>query len=156
MTINTKIQPLVEDLGNILPGVFLKTTEFKRWLVERGLDEVWAQFLQYIKSNRSFFATGYDYESADAEDALGYLVNIIFEQKRANLPPFLQDILSFYADEKSEYIDAINIKKDLLAAGYTKEEVIVLDGISIPKPVEDKIDEELTQEQKVRSFCRCF
>ena len=156
MTINTKIQPLVEDLGIILPGVFLKTTEFKRWLVERGLDEVWAQFLQYIKSNRSFFATGYDYESADAEDALGYLVNIIFEQKRANLPPFLQDILSFYADEKSEYIDAINIKKDLLAAGYTKEEVIVLDGISIPKPVEDKIDEELTQEQKVRSLEQAY
>ena len=156
MTINTKIQPLVEDLGNILPGVFLKTTEFKRWLVERGLDEVWAQFLQYIKSNRSFFATGYDYESADAEDALGYLVNIIFEQKRANLPPFLQDILSFYADEKSEYIDATNIKKDLFAAGYTKEEVIVLDGISIPKPVEDKIDEELTQEQKVRSLEQAY
>lgn len=156
MTINTKIQPLVEDLGNILPGVFLKTTEFKRWLVERGLDEVWAQFLQYIKSNRSFFATGYDYESADAEDALGYLVNIIYEQKRANLPPFLQDILSFYADEKSEYIDATNIKKDLFAAGYTKEEVIVLDGISIPKPVEDKIDEELTQEQKVRSLEQAY
>lgn len=156
MTINTKIQPLVEDLGIILPGVFLKTTEFKRWLVERGLDEVWAQFLQYIKSNRSFFATGYDYESADAEDALGYLVNIIFEQKRANLPPFLQDILSFYADEKSEYIDATNIKKDLLAAGYAKEEVIVLDGITIPKQIEEKIEEEQTEEQKVRSLEQAY
>lgn len=41
-TTSTKIQPLLEDLERMLPGTFLKSTEYKRWLVEKNLDEVWA------------------------------------------------------------------------------------------------------------------
>lgn len=76
MTTNTKIQPLIEDLRRIVPGSFLKSTEYKRWLVECGLDELWAQLIDQMKSHRSFYAVGYDHEAGDAEDALGYLVNI--------------------------------------------------------------------------------
>ena len=72
-TVNTKIQPLIEDVGRIIPGVFLKSTEYKRWLVEHELDEVWSQIFNHIKSNRSFFAMGYDHDAADSKDALGYL-----------------------------------------------------------------------------------
>ena len=53
---NTKIQPLIEDVGRIVPGVFLKSTEFKRWLVERNLDDVWSQIYSQVESNRNFFA----------------------------------------------------------------------------------------------------
>ena len=120
---NTKIQPLIEDVGRIVPGVFLKSTEYKRWLVEHKLDEAWAQILEKVKANRVFFAVGYDMDAADSSDALGYLLNAIFEQRHDSLPSFLLDFLSFYADEKSEYVDATDIQKDLLAAGYSDEEV---------------------------------
>jgi len=156
MTTNTKIQPLIEDLRRIVPGSFLKSTEYKRWLVECGLDELWAQLIDQMKSHRSFYAVGYDHEAGDAEDALGYLVNIIFEKKKVSLPSFLLDLLSFYANQKSVYVETTNIKKDLLAAGYSEEEVTVLDGISIPKPIEEKIEEEQTLEQKVRTLEKAY
>lgn len=150
--INTKIQPLIEDVDRIVPGVFLKSTEFKRWLVERSLDDVWAQIYSQVESNRNFFAMGYDHEAADSMDALNNLLNIIFEQRKDRLPDFLVDLLSFYVYQETAYIDITDIKKDLLAAGYSEEEVAVLDDISIPEQIEEKIEEEQTQEQKVRSL----
>lgn len=152
VTVNTKIQPLIEDVGRIIPGTFLKSTEFKRWIVECKLDEVWAQILQQVKSSRSFFAMGYDHDAADSKESLNYLLNIIFEQNKDRLPDFLLDLLSFYAYQETLYIDVTDIKKDLLAAGYSDEMVAVLDGITIPEQIEEKIDEEQTQEQKVRAL----
>lgn len=149
---NTKIQPLIEDVGRIVLGTFLKSTEYKRWLVERDLDKVWAQIYSKVESNRNYFAMGYDHEAEDSKDALNYLLNIIYEQNKDRLPNFLVDLLTFYAYQETIYIDVTDIKKDLLAAGYSKEDVAVLDAISIPEQIEEKIEEEQTQEQKVRSL----
>lgn len=153
---NTKIQPLIEDVGRIVSGAFLKSTEYKRWLVEHELDGVWSQIFNEVKSSRSFFAVGYDHDAADSKDTLGYLLNIIFEQRQDRLPDFLSELLSFYAEEKTEYVDITDIKKDLLAAGYSEQEVAVLDSISVPKKIEEKIEEELTQEQKVRALEQAY
>ena len=156
LTVNTKIQPLIEDVGRIVPGVFLKSTEYKRWLVERDLDNVWAQIYSQVESNRHFFAMGFDHEAADSKDAFKYLLNMIFEQRKDKLPAFLVDFLAFYSYQETAYIDITDIKKDLLAAGYTEEEVAVLDGISIPEQIEEKIEEEQTEEQKVRSLEQAY
>lgn len=149
---NTKIQPLIEDLGQILPSAFLTSTSFKRWMVMRKLDGVWSMCLEYIKDNRNYVLIGFDNESSDAKDALGYLIENTFEQQRDKLPSFLFELLSFYVEEKSEYVDVTEIKKDLLAAGYSKDVVTVFDRISIPEHLEEIIQEEQTQEQIVRSF----
>lgn len=154
--INTKIQPLIEDVGRIIPGTFLKSTDYKRWLVERDLDKVWAQIYSQVESNRNYFAMGFDHEAADSSDALGYLLNIIFEQRKNRLPEFLVDLLSFYAYQKTAYIDVNDISKDLLAAGYSEKNVAVLDAITIPEQIEEKIEEELTQEQKVRELEQAY
>ena len=150
LTLNTKIQPLMEDLGRILPGEFLTSTQFKRWVVERNLDEVWSQSLSYVKDKRNYVVVGFDHDAADSKDALGHIVNLIFEQQREKLPVFLRDLLSFYAEDQSQYVDATEVEKDLMAAGYEKEEVLMLEGISVPQPIEERIQEEQTQEQKVR------
>lgn len=149
---NTKIQPLVEDLGRIVPGTFLTSTEYKRWLVEQGLDEIWSQCVDYVEKNRNFFMVGYDHAAGDAQDALGYIVNIIYEQKRKYLPSFLLKLISFYSDIQSVYVDATNLGKDLLAAGYSKDEVSVLNEISVPQQIEEKIEQNQTQEEKIRSL----
>jgi hypothetical protein len=148
--INTKIQPLIEDVGLIVPGTFLKKTEYKRWLVEHKLDDVWSQILKQVKSNRNFIALGFDHDAADSKDSLDYLLNIIYEQNKDKLPSFLFDLLSFYAYQETVNIDVTDLKKDLLAAGYSEKEVLVLDGITIPSKIEEKIEEEQTEEQKVR------
>lgn len=152
MTINTKIQPLLEDLGRIVPGKFLTSTQYKRWLVGRDLDEAWLKCLNYVRSSRTYYMVGFDHDAADSSEALGYIVSIIFESQHEKLPVFLMDLLSFYAEDQSQYVDTTEIEKDLMAAGYLKEEVSILEGVSVPKPVEEKIFEGQTQEQKVRAL----
>lgn len=136
--INTKIQPLTEDVGLIVPSTFLKKTEYKRWLVEHKLDDVWSQILKQVKSKRNFFAVGFDHDAADSKDSLDYLLNTIYEQNKDKLPSFLFDLLSFYAYQETVNIDVTDLKKDLLAAGYSEKEVLVLDGITIPSKIEEK------------------
>lgn len=116
------------------------------------MDEVWSQCVSHIKENRRYFMVGIDHDAADAKDAMALLVRIIFERQKDNLPVFLMELLSFYADDQSKYVDATEVVKDLLAAGYTKEDVSVLDEISIPEPIEERIQEEQTQEQRVRAL----
>lgn len=152
MEISTKIQPLLEDIGLILTGEFLKSTDFKRWLVEHNLDEIWAQYFNYVKSNRNFFALDFDHDAADSKETMGYMLNAIFEQQKDKMPAFLLELLSFYSKQISKYIDISNIKKDLLAVGYTKEDVAKLDNVFIPPHIEETIEEEQTQEQTVRSL----
>lgn len=154
--VNTKIQPLIEDVGRIVPGVFLKSTEYKRWLVERDLDKMWSQIYSQVETNRNFFAIGFDHEASDSKNTLNNLLNIIFEQRKDWLPTFLVDVLSFYASQETVYIDVTDIKKDLMAAGYTEKEVAVLEDIPIPEQIEEKIEEEQTEEQKVRSLEQAY
>lgn len=56
----SKIAPLREDLARIVPDCFLVTTEFKRWLVQVGINEVWDRCLSYAKSQNSVFVLGDD------------------------------------------------------------------------------------------------
>lgn len=131
--VNTKIQPLVDDLRRILPGEFLASTAFKRWMVEKKLDENWNEFVSIVRQNRNVVVIGYDHDAGDARDALGYLINRIFEQQKTKLPKFVYELLEFYSEEKSEHVDASNIKKDLYAAGYSKKTVSKFDNFSDSK-----------------------
>lgn len=156
MNLNTKLQPLIEDLGRVLSGDFLTSTEYKRWMVERDLDELWGNCLQYVRDNRNYFMVGFNHDAHDAKEALGIMLNFIFEQNEALLPVFIRDLLSYLAVEKSQYVEVSNIKKDLLAIGYTSEEISVLDGIFVPEHVLEIVETEQSQEQAIRSLEKSY
>ena len=90
MDFNTKIQPLIEDVGRIIPGTFLKSTEYKRWLVEHQLDEVWSQILNQVKSSRNFFAIGYER-------------NALTDDEFSKVKSKLTDILGYDKKEQRKY-----------------------------------------------------
>ena len=156
MNLNTKLQPLIEDLGRVLSGDFLTSTEYKRWMVERDLDELWSNCLQYVRDNRNYFMVGFNHDAHDAKEALGIMLNFVFEQDEALLPAFIRDLLSYLAVEKSQYVEVSNIKKDLLAIGYTSDEISVLDGIFVPEQVLEIVEAEQSQEQAIRSLEKSY
>ena len=156
MDLNTKIQPLVEDLRTVISGDFLTSTEYKRWLVEKDLDEVWAQCVAYVRRERRYFMIGFNHDASDAKVALGVILSLVFERKRKQLPAFILDLLSFFAAEKSQYVEVGNIKKDLLAIGYTTEDVSVLDGVFVPEQIVQFVEVEQTQEQTIRSLEKSY
>ena len=105
MEINTKIQPLIEDINRVLPGDFLTSTEYKRWLVLRDLDAIWDNCLRYVRDNRNYIMVGFDHATHDAMEALGCLLTMIFEQHKEKVPVFLVDLFSYLSVEKSKYIE---------------------------------------------------
>ena len=111
MEINTKIQPLIEDINRVLPGDFLTSTEYKRWLVSRDLDAIWDNCLRYVRDNRNYIMVGFDHATHDAMEALGCLLTMIFEQHKEKVPVFLVDLFSYLSVEKSKepYLNLKNI-----------------------------------------------
>lgn len=150
--INTKVKPLVEDLGRIISGGFLTSTHFKRWLVESQLDVFWDQCIKTVKSNQKVFVFGINHDEYDSKDAFELMISVMYERYFNNLPSVIYNILCLYATEKLERVDTSEIKKDLLAAGYTKEDVGIFDDIPLTETIEEKVKKEETQEQKVRSL----
>ena len=150
MEINTKIQPLIEDLDRIIPGDFLTSTEYKRWLVTRDLDSVWDKCVREVRDNRNYYMVGFDHASYDAKEALGILLNMIFQRHKEKVPVFIVDLLSYFSVEKSKYVEVTDIRKDLIAAGYTVNELAILDNIPTPIPAEATAEQAQTQEPNVR------
>ena len=65
-------------------------------------------------------------------------------------------MLSFFASEKAQYVEVSNIKKDLLAVGYTPDEVSVLDEFFVPTQILKVVEAEQTQEQVIRSLEKSY
>jgi hypothetical protein len=149
ITINLKIQPLIEDLGSIVPGKFLVSTAYKRWLIESGLETFWSQCVDYVRVNRHVVVFGYDHDAADAKEALDCMVNLMYEQEKAKLPRFLFELLSTYITETSTNIDATNIKKDLHVAGYSNKDISEYDNLPVIKPIERKDKDQPMQDRSI-------
>lgn len=149
MTINIKIQPLIEDLGSIVPGKFLVSTAYKRWLIECGLETFWSQCVSYVRDNRHVVVFGYDHDAADAKEALGCMVNLMYEQEKAKLPHFLFELLFIYITETSTNVDAINIKKDLHVAGYSDKEFSEFDKLPVITTIERKKKEKPMKDRSI-------
>lgn len=53
-----KIEPLREDIREIVPDSFLTSTSFKRWIVANSLQDIWGKCLDYVESKQSFLILG--------------------------------------------------------------------------------------------------
>lgn len=95
--INTKIEPLREDLGRIIPPSFLLSTPYKRWLVSSKLDEVWKECIQIAENRRRGIYPGCI--ESDAKDALTLLLNTFFNRHIEKFVTLICDLLRLYHEE---------------------------------------------------------
>lgn len=148
---NTQIEPLREDLGRIITGDFLVSTEFKRWIVLKKLDKLWKQYLQAAK--RDNLVIGFGSDEYEASNALTLLLNALFENSKEALVLFLNDLLHFYHDETKKYIDVSNLRLDMEAAGIEETLIKQLDNIGKDEAATEEVNPvALTGEQKVRQL----
>lgn len=149
--VNTKIEPLCEDLGRIVKPSFLLSTPYKRWLVSFDLDEVWKECLQSAESYRMF--RGSRSREYDAGNALTILLNIFFEQDIKAFVSLICDLLHFYHKETKEYVDVSDIRLDLEAIDIEDNLIKQLDDICEDEPVEEIAEPiVLTEEEKIRQL----
>lgn len=148
---NTQIEPLREDLGCIITGDFLVSTEFKRWIVLKKIDKLWEQYLLTAKRDNRIF--GLYSDQYEASNALTLLLNSLFENSKETLVLFLNDLLHFYHDETKKYIDVSNLRLDMKAAGIDEILIKQLDNIGKDETAKEEVNPvALTGEQKVRQL----
>lgn len=149
--INTKIEPLREDLGKIIKPSFLLSASYKRWLVSCNLDEVWKECLQIAKESRMFIGSGS--KEYDVNNALTILLNGFFEQGIKVFVSFIHDLLCFYHNETKEHIDVSDIRRDMEAIRIEDNLIKQLDDICEDEPVKDIVEPiVLTEEEKIRQL----
>lgn len=144
-----KIEPLREDIRSIVPDSFLISTSYKRWILANDLHDAWKACLDYADRNLSI----YFMESKSvviAGDALTLLLNHYYENKRDMFPQFVVNLIKIYSEENRISLDISNIRQDLLVAGFSEGQIVVLNEISEVNNQDCDCDENMSAEQKVR------
>ena len=150
-----KIEPLREDLNELIPNQFYTTTTYKRWLVANKLHDLWGKCLEYAKRQNSFILMG-DTDSIEAGDAMTCLLNTCFEKDLNFIINFITQLLKLYAKETDEVLDITNLRQDLIIIGVDEEELTELDELG-KKDVEVPLtDETLTDEDRIRNLEKVY
>lgn len=143
------IAPLREDLASIVPGSFLISTEFKRWLVQEKLNTEWDRLIKFAKNHNSLYVMGDD-GSCDASDAMTFLLNDLFHEERIEeLGEFIYKLVAYYNEEKERVLDTSNLCKDLRLIGVsneTIEKVKSLESSGTEQKLQNLTPEEIVKE----------
>lgn len=151
----SNIAPLIEDFQSIVPSSYLISTDFKRWLVQVGLNDAWTQYLQYVEKNSNFFVMGDD-GSYDATLALTLLFNDLYHNNQKNeLGKVISQLIDTYSADKNVNIDTSNICKDLELIGVAQN---IIDEVRLLTSDEEATNDagSLTEEDKVRQLEKSY
>lgn len=150
---NSKIEPLREDLGRIVPPSFLLSTSYKRWLVSRKLDNLWKRYILAAKEDGCPSFSKVSYHEYIANKAQTLLLNYFWVEGFQIFVPFICDLLRFYHNETKEHIDVSDIRRDMEAIGIEGKLIQQLDDICEDEPVKEKTEPiVLTEEEKIRQL----
>lgn len=149
------IAPLIEDFQSIVPSSYLISTDFKRWLVQVGLNDAWTQYLQYVEKCSNVYIMGDD-GSYDATLALTLLFNDLYHNNQKNeLGKVVSQLIDTYSADKNVNIDTSNICKDLELIGVAQN---IIDEVRMLTSDEEATNDadSLTEEDKVRQLEKSY
>ena len=118
-----KIEPLVEDLKSLKIGDFLKSLEYKRFLIKIEMETIWKIAIVKIKDNRGYYSPGFDHVYFDSIDALVSILNYLFNGNEKKFYFFVFNLLESYTNWSKEDLQTKNIIEDLKLLS-TPQEII--------------------------------
>ena len=152
-----KIEPLISDLKSLKMGDFLKSIDYKRYLVQVGLEESWRNAFNYVKQNRGYFAVDLDHDYFDSLDAMVVILNHLFTNDRENFFLFICDLLLTYTEWSKQDLNTKNIITDLQLLTPPQNIIDKIEHLSnfYSKPVpKSSIPENIWNADKLDSFLR--
>ncbi len=108
-----KLEPVISDLKEFELGDFLKSKDFKRYCISKGIEEAWQEKLRFVEESRTYVSTGIDHKSADSIDALVVILNLLYKSNEIAFFNFIYEFLSSYTEWIKEDIDIKEIVIDL-------------------------------------------
>ena len=135
-----KIEPLINSIKELNIGDFLKSREFKRYLIQAKLDEFWRAEYENVRNSRTYVSVGMDHEKYDSIDTLINASNILYTEYFNDFFYFINDFLFTFCNWKKEKINLDNLIEDLELLSAPKKILEKLESqlnISNSKPVEN-------------------
>ena len=117
---HANLQPLIQDLLEILPNNFLLSSTFQRLLVSLGMAEDWQKLLEQIRKSRTYIVIR-DTRPQDARYALIHCLNSLYSRDLNAFVDFLIKVLVTFCGEAGSPIDIGAIILDLEAIGISHE-----------------------------------
>lgn len=112
-----RIEPLIESIKKLSIGDFLKSVEFKRYLIKIELDLFWRQEYESVRINRKYVSTFTDHEKFDSIDTFVNVCNLYYTEYSNGLFDFLKSFLFYFYEWKKEEVNIIEVVKDLKLLG---------------------------------------
>jgi len=150
-----KIEPLINDLKELSLGDFLKSNEFKRYLIRAGLEESWKNAFNHAKQSRGYFSFGMDHDYFDSIDAMILVLNHFYSNSRDNFYSFIYDLLQEYTEWKNTDLNVKTIVEDLNLLSPPREIINKIENLgnyySNPVP-KSEIPDDIWNAEKLDSF----
>lgn len=137
----SKIEPLIEDIKALQIGDYLKSTEFKRYLVQENFDESWRNAYNQAKDERRYITSFLDHDYFDSISALVIILNFLFINNKQHFYHFVHDLLWGYIQWSKQDINIQIIVKDLELLKPPKEiieKILLIDqyySSSVPQTI---------------------
>ena len=149
------IEPLRDDLRNLIPDNYFTTTAFKRWIVANSLQDIWSQCIEYARREQSVIILGGMGNIIIPGNALTHLLNHFFKKDISVFCKFLSQLLLNYSQVNGVDLDLTDIIEDLRAARIPEVDISGLEMIMKKEDNDTEDDElEITEEQKIRKLER--
>ena len=148
------IEPLREDLRDLIPDNYFTTTAFKRWIVANSLQDIWSQCIEYARREQSVIILG-GMGNIIPGNALTLLLNHLFKKDISVFCKFLSQLLLNYSQVNGVDLDLTDIIEDLRAARIPEVDISGLEMIMKKEDNDTEDDEpETTEEQQIRKLER--
>ncbi|MCA0238727.1 MAG: hypothetical protein LCH81_20305 [Bacteroidetes bacterium] len=128
--IEPKIKPLYRDLKELNIGIYLASTDFDRYAIISGIEDIWIKAIEaYDRESSVIFITTTDMTPWDREEALRILMNWTIRSSQPDFNSILFTILSGFIEWNNKLISLEKIYEDLKLAGFPHSKIEALSKV---------------------------
>lgn len=130
----TRIEPILNELGRIIPCSYYISNEFKKQCIKENIDDYWAQLIELAKKERHIYVAGMglDNKRIDAGNALILWANSLFAQNGVEaLFELVFFLLNSYTSYSKKKIDVRELKECFMLIGLSDEDGQRLDQFGL-------------------------
>lgn len=122
------LEPLIADLQDLHIGYYLKTNQFKKFMVKERLHDVWNTVYQEAKKARNYIDLSMDHEPFDCQDALTILFNSAYQKNRNLFYDIVYKVVRQFGDwdEKEVQLPFDDLIEDFELIDFPQEHVDAL------------------------------
>jgi len=151
MNIDTKIQPLIQDIEKLNLKEFLKSSAFNRFMIKEGLDKFWAQAFEQANRENRVIAIGMDTKGYVCKNALNIFINYLYQTDVNDFFYFIAKLIFSFKENTDTNFDLTDIILDLELLSPPQDIVEILRQIG-GKSEENKISKMKNKSNKTKIF----